>query len=333
MKLSGIAIIIGNHLAMTAPSRIQQFQSVLPFLRGRHFLLLDALAELRTVHKAAGHLNITQSAATKLLAEIETLFGVTLFKRSSRGVEPTKFGSALIVRARRILTEIKRMPEDVDLLTRNNTGVVRVGAFSFAAMVLVPRLIQRLIKKEPGLTIHLHEASPEALLSPLRRMEIDIVVGRIPTDEKGIEICVLGDQPVSIIAGAQHPLAGRSRVTWKMAAAGPWVLTQRGGATRAALEATLAGHGLLLPPAQIETTSFAATETLVEQGMIAMMPFDVAQHMARGRRIAILPLKLEVALPPIGAAWEASQELTPAAELFLDALRKFPLRGHMRERQ
>jgi DNA-binding transcriptional LysR family regulator len=297
-----------------------KFTSFIPHLRGRHFLLLEALGEQGSVHRAAAKLNITQSAASKLLAEIEVCFDTVLFNRSRRGVEPTKYGHALIVRSRRILAEMKRIPDDIEHLASRNLGVVRVGAFSFAAIVMVPNVIRRLMHNEPGLMVQLQEASPETLLAALRRKELDIVVGRIPAGEAGIEFCVLGDQPVSIIAGASHPLAFRKRITWKMAAGGPWVLTPKGGATRAALEATLARHGLKLPPSQIETTSFSATEALVEQGMLAMMPYDVAQHLSKRRRITILPLKLEVVLPPIGAAWETGHELTAASTCFLNAL-------------
>lgn len=58
-------------------------------LKTRHLSLLLHLYEQRSVLRAAEAANMTQPAASKLLAEMESLLGVPLFERHARGVEPT----------------------------------------------------------------------------------------------------------------------------------------------------------------------------------------------------------------------------------------------------
>ena len=54
-------------------------------LKTRHLLLLVHLYEQRSVLRAAEAANMTQPAASKLLAEMEHLLGVPLFDRHARG--------------------------------------------------------------------------------------------------------------------------------------------------------------------------------------------------------------------------------------------------------
>ena len=63
--------------------------AILNRLRFKQLALLTALDEQGSLHKAAEILFMTQPAATKALHEMESALGVTLFDRSSRGIEAT----------------------------------------------------------------------------------------------------------------------------------------------------------------------------------------------------------------------------------------------------
>ena len=85
-------------------------------LKTRHLLLLLHLYEQRSVVRAAEAANMTQPAASKLLAEMEDMLGVQLFERHARGVEPTWYGQVLIRRARSALSEIGRAHDEIAAL-------------------------------------------------------------------------------------------------------------------------------------------------------------------------------------------------------------------------
>lgn len=65
-------------------------------LKLRHFQLLVALDQFRHLGRAAEFLSVTQPAVSKSLAEIESLFGLALFERSTRGTEPTPAGISVV---------------------------------------------------------------------------------------------------------------------------------------------------------------------------------------------------------------------------------------------
>src|SRR5258706_11150847 len=72
-------------------------------LKLRHLQLLVALDELRHVGRAAEFLSISQPAVSKTLAEIERMYGLSLFDRSTRGTVPTASGSGLLRFPRSVL--------------------------------------------------------------------------------------------------------------------------------------------------------------------------------------------------------------------------------------
>ena len=96
-------------------------------LKTRHLLLLVHLYEQRSVLRAAEAANMTQPAASKLLAEMEHLLGVPLFDRHARGVEPTWYGQVLIRRARAALSEIGRAHDEIAALASGRMGQAAIG--------------------------------------------------------------------------------------------------------------------------------------------------------------------------------------------------------------
>jgi DNA-binding transcriptional LysR family regulator len=102
-------------------------------LRLRHLELLVALADEGTMRAAAGRLHLSQTALSKMLAEVEAGFGARLFERSPQGVAPNPLGEAVIYRARVMLGELARGKDEVDALRNGAEGVLRLGSLWVSA--------------------------------------------------------------------------------------------------------------------------------------------------------------------------------------------------------
>ncbi|MCK9507092.1 MAG: LysR family transcriptional regulator [Pigmentiphaga sp.] len=115
---------------MSDPYHVPSARQIRSRLRLRHLDLLEALHTLRSVHKAAAQLGMTQPAASKLLVELEDAFGVPLFTRSHRGITPTPYGTALVQKVGVLLADLDGAREEIAALTR---GAKRAGARRRAA--------------------------------------------------------------------------------------------------------------------------------------------------------------------------------------------------------
>src|SRR5262245_23173045 len=99
----------------------------LSHVRYRHLLLIVQLAECGTLHKAAQYLGISQPAASAMLSDLESLLGLRLFERNSRGVMPTGQAKTILDCARTMLNEFHNFADTVERLADGQHQVLRVG--------------------------------------------------------------------------------------------------------------------------------------------------------------------------------------------------------------
>src|SRR5512133_1610324 len=136
-------------------------------LRMRQIALLTALDEQGSLHKAADVMCMTQPAATKALHELETSFGITLFNRSSKGMEPTELGRCVIRYARLIQADIGNLREELLDMMNGKGGRLSVGAVMGAVPLVLTRAIARIRELQPDLSIEIAEETSTQLLQHL----------------------------------------------------------------------------------------------------------------------------------------------------------------------
>ncbi|MEG6525989.1 LysR family transcriptional regulator, partial [Bordetella bronchiseptica] len=82
-------------------------------IRIKHLRLLELVVQYGSLRKAAEGLHLSEPAASQMLREVESTFGVTLFERGRRGMRPNPFADVLVGRVRVILRELHEMQADV----------------------------------------------------------------------------------------------------------------------------------------------------------------------------------------------------------------------------
>src|SRR5437660_5219695 len=87
---------------------------------GRHLKLRDlcvffAVVEFGSMAKAAALFRMTQPAVSQVIVQLERAVAARLLARSSRGIEPTIYGRALLVRARAAFDELRQGIREIEL--------------------------------------------------------------------------------------------------------------------------------------------------------------------------------------------------------------------------
>src|SRR5262249_10277887 len=95
------------------------------------------------------------------LSDMEHTLGVSLFDRSSRGVEPTPYGWALIKRGVAVFDELRLGIREIEFIKDPTIGEVHIGATSTIAEVgIVAAIIDHMSQKYPRVSFHVVEATP-----------------------------------------------------------------------------------------------------------------------------------------------------------------------------
>jgi DNA-binding transcriptional LysR family regulator len=159
--------------------------------------------------RAAERLHMSQSPLSRAIRELEGELGVVLFVRTTRRVELTPAGSALLVRARRALSEIDLAVGDARRAEQPEHGVVGVGYGPFSRP-FATRIAAELAARRPEMTVRLEEdVSPELLRRVAARELAMAAVFETPGAARrhGVRIDTLRDEPLLAALPARHRYA------------------------------------------------------------------------------------------------------------------------------
>lgn len=294
-------------------------------LRMRQLGLLIALDQHRSLRRAAADLSMTQSAASKALAEIEAIVGTPLFSRSRTGIVPNAMGHCIVRYAWLLRADVEAMCEEMDSIQFGRTGRLSVGAIMGAVPQLLADAILSMRQAEPGVSIHILEDTSARLLEALDQGHLDVVIGRatVSDDPALYRYEPLWDEPLCLAVGAGHALARRKSVSLQDLEPYGWIVYPSRMPLRVLLERAISEAGMIMPANVIETSSTVMTVSLLSRdpGLVALLPTDVCAFFAPGRVLHVLPLRLASGNPPYGIVTRTGGPPTAIARKFVDILK------------
>ena len=140
-----------------------------------------AIAEERSVSRAAERLGWSQPKVSLALAKLRAALGDPLFIRSSHGMAPTPRALALVAPTRDVLARIKN---EVLAATAFDPATT-TRRFSFALsdigeMTFLPKLLAYLQEHAPGATVRSVTLPPDEIAAGLEAGDIDLAIGYFP---------------------------------------------------------------------------------------------------------------------------------------------------------
>ncbi|MBO4365844.1 MAG: LysR family transcriptional regulator [Eggerthellaceae bacterium] len=108
-----------------------------------------------SITEAATQLGYTQSAVSRMVADLETRWGVTLLHRGKGGAHPTADARAVLPAIRAVCVAEDGLQSQVDAVKGLETGMLRIATFSSVATHWLPPVVKRLREDHPGITCEL----------------------------------------------------------------------------------------------------------------------------------------------------------------------------------
>jgi DNA-binding transcriptional LysR family regulator len=290
----------------------------------RHLQLVVALDQFRHLGRTAEFLSVSQPAVSKMLAEVESMLDLTLFDRSTRGTEPTSSGQAIVRFARSVLANYERTRDEIAAVASGAAGRTRVGAMVVALPVLLAGAVRLLKQRSALATVLVEEGDLTHLLPKLRLGELDLFVGRLEPGYSAPDLVTepLYNEPMVVVVKHGHRVTRQKLVDWGDLASMPCVLPPPWASLRVKIEQTFFRHGLSPPVDVIETSSFLALSTFVqERDAAGFLARSVGLHFQKQGLFDVLPIKVPMELPPIGLISARGRRLTPSSEQLMACLR------------
>ncbi|MEZ9056474.1 LysR family transcriptional regulator [Vibrio pelagius] len=146
-------------------------------------LCLHVLLEERSVSKTAQRMFLSQSAVSKQLTKLRTLFDDPLFERESKGLFPTPKALEIAPKVHQILLQVEQLtvPEDFDPLGSDRTFNIDLVETAYTA--IYPKFMPNALAQAPHITINSTTWNGETYKRLLKR-EVDFGIGIFELDER-----------------------------------------------------------------------------------------------------------------------------------------------------
>ena len=301
------------------------FSSFCGWLKFRHLLLIDTLGRTRNMHLAAQQMNLSQPAVSKMLKEIESLLGFTLFERLPRSMPPTALGEHVLRYAQIALNDARSFVEQISSLREGGHGYLKVGGIFAATAVALPEAILQIKQRWPLLSIEVVEQTSNHLMEMLEEKKLDLAVARFTdqSQQQRYDFQPLAPEPFCIVVNSRHPLANAGPTSLQQLVDLPWILYPVGTPIRARMELAFAEAGVGMPRNTIDTISMQTFLQVLQRGpMIGMLPDAMVHPLLESGQLKTLDTPLHLVPQDYGILTRKDEQLAGPALEFAEILKE-----------
>ena len=179
----------------------------------RELNYLIAIAEEKSISRAAERLFMAQSSLSQFLSTMENELGSRLFVRTSTGVRLTEAGQLMVRYAYRTLSEYHSVRDQMQDLHEMKRGRVLMGISTFRGSFLMPSVLNAFRMEYPGIDVEIVEENSMALEQMLQNGDIDLGLLVLPTKKIKAEVTPLMRDEICLITRGDHPVMQRAHRT------------------------------------------------------------------------------------------------------------------------
>ena len=281
--------------------------------------ILKYMAFVKTVQcgsfsKAAELLNYSQSGISRMIADLEKEWNVTVLERSRSGVRLTSDGLKLLPYAQNLCDEYEHLQMQVDELNGLKSGIIRIGTFSSVATHWLPKIIREFQKDYPGIDYELLLGDYTEIEHWIENGRVDCGFLRLPA-KPDFETIELHKDKLMVILPENHPLAGYDKFPVKELCNYPFMLLEKGA--KADISDVLEENNIT-PNVHFTTWDDYAIMSMAENGLgISILPELILKRVP----YKIVAKELDVpAYRTIGLALRNRNSTSIAVKRFLEYL-------------
>ncbi len=286
----------------------------------RLLVTFEKVATVLSFTQAAAGLKYAQSSVTSQIRALESSLGAQLFDRLGSRIRLTEAGERLLPYARQII-ELSEEARAAVIGAEEPSGALAVGTMESLTSYRLSPLLELFHHRYPGVRLAMRPTLGDETRQALRQGTYDVgFLMERETEHAGLDVTVLTEEPLALVAGPGHPLAGAAASTADLVRE-PLLATEPGCAYRDLFEEELNTRSAE-PVSFMEFGTIEATKRAAAAGLgIALLPaVTVAEELADGRLVTLFwkpPFALSTQL-----AWRSGRRLPAHARLFVEQARK-----------
>ncbi|NEU32332.1 LysR family transcriptional regulator [bacterium LRH843] len=274
--------------------------------------VFNTVVELKSITKAAASLNLTQSAVSYSIANLESELGFPLLIRSRSGITLTNNGERILNHTRTILHWEEKMKQEVAQINGLAIGTLRIAAFPGVCIQWLPKFMKYFKKEYPSIEVKIFQGGFRDIEKWIMNGDVDFGFVALPTLDTFETIPLKVDRMLCILPPT-HPLCRHEKIHLKQLEEESFVILKSGYDND--LKRIIHESGVTLN-IKFEMADVQSIISMVEHELgVSIIPELVLQGLSN--KISIHGLEPEQ-LRTIAIAAISFKEISPAARTFID---------------
>jgi len=179
----------------------------------RHLTYFIEVAKYLNFTKAADELHISQPSLSKTIRHMEEKLNVTLFIRTSRQLELTDAGKALLHNAKEVLQAYQNLTSELNDVINIEKGEIKIGIPPIIGAAYCSKMINNFIEKYPNVNIILREVGTKTITDEVADGSLDVgFVCTMPKKRRHFKVKQIIKDPLKLIVHRSHHLAQNEKV-------------------------------------------------------------------------------------------------------------------------
>ena len=182
------------------------------------------VAQTSSFTLAARRMNLTQSAVSMLVRQLETDIGLALFDRVKRSVQLTETGRQLLPIAERILGDLREVIDGAADLRALRRGTLRLAVPQMLACSWLPPVMAQYRALYPDVALKMIDTTADRVVETVRQGEAEIGIGPERPTPDDVQADLLWQERMQCVCAAASSLTQRASLDWADVADADWIL-------------------------------------------------------------------------------------------------------------
>lgn len=266
--------------------------------------------------RAADRLNVSQSALSASIQQLEAVLGGRLLNRSTRQVTLTPVGEEFLGVAERLLADIEMSVEGVRDLIEKRRGIIHIGVLPSVAVDWLPAMIKRFQADYPGVQVTVRDDLNDRIVESVKRGVVDIAFAVSPEEDAEVRAEPVLEDCLVLVCPKGHELCEKETVFWRDLIGYRFISVARTSSTRHIVDETFARVGHALEGA-METNLVSTAGGMIGCGLgISVLPRMALKLISNADQLEVRPLLDPLVARQICILTRRRRMLSPAAEAF-----------------
>ncbi len=250
----------------------------------RQLEILQAIAETGSFTACGRKLHVSQSAISRQILLLEDELGEPLFLRIGRQIRMTQAAESLVQLGQRVFQDVRDTVGGITDRTRELRGQLRLAGGMTVCLYVFPPLLKHLRRAHPQLDVRLTVATASQSVQAIRAGRVNAGLLTLPVEESDLITLPVLREELLLVTTPSHPLARRRRITARDLNGQPFVLFEKGSATRLVIDRFFLTEQLE-PNIVMDTENVEIIKAMVKTGLgIGIVPYQaVAREVRAGQ--------------------------------------------------